>query len=167
MLTKHGWTFRKQWKDEKIPDRHALLTCDSVGPQALKSFRECMEATGTYVLHGPTGSTHVWQMIDRHVGGAVGVLGRWWPQCRLQLTLGKSPQGLADSLGWCCLWIYIASKRKQHRELLCSFRLVADLDWQGPDAKCWVVSCFCFAGLPAGKAWQMQLKALGRMTCRT
>ena len=27
-----------------------------------------MEATGTYVLHGPTGSTHVWQMIDRHVG---------------------------------------------------------------------------------------------------
>ena len=130
----------KQWKDEKMPDRHALLTCDSVDPQALKSFRECMEATGTYVLHGPTGSTHVWQMIDRHVG-----------KMHKDLLAEEQLEYLADddhNAGFSSLsasdrrvlltyWvgaareIYIASKRKQHKNCCAASGLLLTLTGKG------------------------------------
>ena len=51
-----------------MPDMAVLLTCDNVDPQRLASWRDAMQATSTTAMHGEPGYTHVWQMIDRHVG---------------------------------------------------------------------------------------------------
>jgi len=51
-------------------DEHegCLLTCDSVDPQRLRSFEKSLKEARTTHHLGEPKFTHVWQMIDRHVG---------------------------------------------------------------------------------------------------
>ncbi|CAE7569420.1 unnamed protein product, partial [Symbiodinium microadriaticum] len=67
--TNQCWTeVWKDFKEREMPDMAVLLTRDNVDPQRLASWRDAMQATNTTAMHGEPGYTHVWQMIDRHVG---------------------------------------------------------------------------------------------------
>ncbi|CAE7947454.1 unnamed protein product [Symbiodinium sp. KB8] len=55
------------WKAENL-EGPVLLTLDNVSCQKKRSFQRCLLKNGTVTLHGEPNATHVWQMIDRHVG---------------------------------------------------------------------------------------------------